>query len=371
MNRYKKIVENFLIEGELVEVKPFGSGHINETLLVSINNNNLLEKYILRKINNHVFKDPEIVVLNTVYTINHIKNKMQELGESNYTHKKMNLLKTFNFQYYYKDLEGFYWCLFDFIDDAYTVDFVDNNEKAYQAAKAFGRFQKFMIDADISKYQESIPNFHNLDKRLNDLDEALMLNPIGRVKKASEEIKIINNYRHLSTKIKRMKENNEIPTRITHNDTKINNVMFNKETNKAQCVIDLDTVMPGTILFDFGDMVRTSTSPVEEDERDLSKVTMRLEIFESLLKGYLEELIDELEEVEIENLLYGAQVIVYEQAVRFLTDYLVGDLYYKVKYELHNLIRARNQFALLTSIEEQFNEMKEILYKYTCAKTSL
>lgn len=365
MNRYKKIVENFLIDGELVEVKPFGSGHINETLLVSINNYSQLEKYILRKINNNVFKDPEIVILNTVNTIDHLRSKMQELGASKFDHKKMKMIKTFDFKYYFRDSKGSYWCLFDFIDDAYTVDFVQNKEKAYEAAKAFGRFQKFMIDADINDYQESIPDFHNLEKRLFDFDKALKSDPVDRVNKASEEIRKIAEYRYLSNNIKQMVENKILPTRITHNDTKINNIMFNKKTDKGQCVIDLDTVMPGTVLFDFGDMVRTSTSPVKEDETDISKVTMRLEIFESLLKGYLEELVDELEDTEINNLVYGAKVIIYEQAVRFLTDYIMDDVYYSTEYPDHNWVRTKTQLALLDSMMKQNNEIERIANRIT------
>ena len=186
---------------------------------------------------------------------------------------------------------------------------------------------------------------------------------VGRAKDASKEIKVANSFRFLSEKITSLINNKELPIRITHNDTKINNVMLNKETNEGQCVIDLDTVMPGTVLYDFGDMVRTSTSPVEEDENDITKVTMRLDIFEALAKGYLEELAEVLTELEISNLIYGAKVIVYEQAIRFLTDYLMNDAYYSTSYPEHNLIRTRTQLALLQSIDNQTEEMERIVEK--------
>lgn len=364
----EQIISNFKINGDFVEAKPYGNGHINETLLVSFNQVGLKTEYILRKINKYVFKNPEIVVSNTVNVIDHITEKLKEAGDINISNHVMELIEAKNSTYYFIDEQDDYWCAVLFISAAYTVEYVETYGQAYQAAKAFGHFQKLLIDADINLYKDSIPNFHNLDSRIKAFDIALKEDRAGRVKLAKKEIESANSYRTLSEKITRLLHNNELPIRVTHNDTKINNVMLNKETNEGECVIDLDTVMPGTVLYDFGDMVRTSTSPVAEDEKDVSKVTMRLNIFEALVQGYLEELAEVLTEVEISNLIYGAKVIVYEQAIRFLTDYIKNDVYYNVNYPEHNLIRTRTQLALLKSMDNQKDKMQKVIDKYSKLK---
>lgn len=361
----EQIISNFKIDGEFIGIKPFGNRHINETFLVTFNQAGLKTEYIFRKINKYVFKNPVIVVDNTVNVINHITKKLMEAGESNISNHVMELIETKDSKYYFIDAQDDYWCSVVFIKDAYTVEYVETSEQAYQAARTFGRFQNQLIDADVNEYKDSIPNFHNLESRLIAFDIAVKENSVGRIKDASKEIELANSFRFISEKIINLIKNNELPIRITHNDTKINNVMLNKETNEGECVIDLDTVMPGTVLYDFGDMIRTSTSPVEEDEKDISKVTMRLDIFEALAKGYLEELAEALTEVEISNLIYGAKVIVYEQAIRFLTDYIMNDVYYSISYPEHNLIRTRTQLALLESIDEQTEEMERIVEKYS------
>ena len=363
-NIVEHIIAQYKINGNFVKFKPFGNGHINDTYLVTFNQSESQVEYILRKINKYVFKNPHIVVDNTVNVIKHISDKLKEEGKKDITNNVLQLVEARDSKYYYLDKNKDFWCTLIFLKNAYTVEFVETVDQAYQAAKAFGKFQKYLLDAKIDDYGYTIPNFHNLNSRLVAFDQALENNVVNRLSTCQAEIDAINKNRNISDKITNLLKNNELPIRITHNDTKVNNVMLNKETNIGECVIDLDTVMPGTVLYDFGDMVRTSTSPVEEDEKDVSKVFMRIEIFEALVKGYLEELSSHLKEVEIENLIYGAKVIVYEQAVRFLTDYLNGDLYYNTKYEDHNLVRARTQIALLESINEQNNEMEKIVNSY-------
>ncbi|MCF6270080.1 MAG: aminoglycoside phosphotransferase family protein [Melioribacteraceae bacterium] len=360
----EKIISNFRICGDFIEAKPFGNGHINDTFLVSYNQAGIEVKYILRKINKYVFKNPEVVIQNTVNVISHITEKLKAEGVKEISNYVIQLVKSKNNNFHYIDDNKDYWCAVFFIENTYTVESVRTEEQAYQAAKAFGRFQKLLIDAELNQYKDTIPNFHNLDSRLIVFDKALEKDEVGRAKKIEEELEKAKLYRNISKKITDLIKGNELPIRITHNDTKINNVMLNKETNNGQCVIDLDTVMPGTVLYDFGDMVRTSTSPVEEDEKDISKVTMRINIFEALVKGYLEELSDVLTELEITNLIYGVKVIVYEQAIRFLTDYIMNDVYYNINYSEHNLVRARTQIALLESIEEQTEAMEKIVKKY-------
>ena len=360
----KEIISNFKIYGDFIDAKPFGNGHINDTYLVKFNQAGIEVKYILRKINKFVFKNPEAVVNNTVKVYKHISKKLIELQIKEVSNHVMQLVESNKDNYHFEDENNDFWCVVLFIDNAYTVEKIETEEQAYRAAKAFGQFQSFLLDANANEYQDTIPNFHNLKGRLIDFELALKNDLIGRVKQTSKEIEIANSYRYLEEKITLMIENKELPIRVTHNDTKINNVMLNKKTDIEQCVIDLDTVMPGIVLYDFGDMVRTFTSPAEEDEKELSKVTMRIEIFEKLIQGYLTALGSVLSKIEIDNLIYGALVITYEQLIRFLTDYLNGDIYYSTKYDEHNLVRTRTQIALLESIIEQKDKMEIIVTKY-------
>ncbi len=363
-NIIEKIISNFRVYGDFIDAKPFGNGHINDTFLTTYNQAGIEVKYILRKINKYVFKYPEIVIENTVNVISHVTEKLKAEGEKEISNNVMQLIKSKNSNFHFVDENRDYWCVVLFLENTYSIEFVEKDEQAYQAAKAFGRFQKYLVDADLNQFKETIPNFHNLKSRLLIFNNALEKGNIGRIKEAREEIEKAKSYNYLSKKITSLLSKNELPIRITHNDAKINNVLLNKETHEGQCVIDLDTIMPGTVLYDFGDMVRTFTSPFEEDEKDLSKVTICISIFEALVKGYLEELSDELTEIESTNLIYGAKVIIYEQALRFLSDYLMNDVYYKTNYLEHNLVRARTQFALLESIETKTAELESIIMKY-------
>jgi hypothetical protein len=359
-NELKHIAENFAVPGKFVSGRKFGNGHINDSFLVEFSNSHK-KKYILRRINHNVFKKPEIVVSNSITAVNHIKQKLIKEGIANYEEYVLTFIETKEKQYYHKDINENYWCLTLFFEDYYTVEFVKNASQAYSAAKAFGKFQKQLSDVPLDMFKPTIPDFHNLAKRMLSYYDVLGKNPMERAQNAEDEIIAIKNFLWIAADNSRLKTNFNIPTRITHNDTKINNVMLHKETNEGLCVIDLDTVMPGTVLFDFGDMVRTSTSPVAEDEKDISKVTMQIDIFEALVKGYMSELKPELTQDEVSNLVFGAYLIVFEQAVRFLTDYLAGDVYYNIDYPEHNLVRTKNQLALLKSIDKQSSEMKKIV----------
>ncbi len=362
MKHAEQILTNFSLPGKFIEAKPFGSGHINDTLLVSFENEGKRERYILRRINDFVFKEPKKIIENTLNVTNHIRQKLVEAKEEEINNKVLTLLKTKDGKYYFLNGKD-YWCLIYFIEIAYTVDNVDTEKQAYEAAKAYGKFQKYLYDFDTTNCYITIKNFHNLPNRIVTFKETLELATNNRLKCAKEEIKLSEKYMYLKDEFNELLTK-KLPNRITHNDTKINNIMLHKETNEGLCVVDLDTVMPGTILNDFGDMVRTFTSPALEDSKDFTKVKMRLPIFDALVKGYLYELNDYLTKDEVENLVLGSKIIVFEQAIRFLIDYLAGDVYYKVEYDLHNLNRARNQFALLASIEEQSHEMEKIVRKY-------
>ena len=360
----KSIANNFIIYGDYIKSKPFGSGHINDTLLVTFNQAGEEVSYIFRKINKNVFKNPETVINNTLLVTNHIKNKLELENKDDISRNVVTMVRARDNKYYYVDENNDFWSVLLFIKNAYTVDFVDTVDQAYKASKAFGKFTKQLSDIDVTMIKETIPNFHNLKNRLQMFDDAVKADAAQRVKLVSKEISDVDKNRSLANKISTLLNDGSLPIRIIHNDTKINNVMLDKETNEGLAVIDLDTVMPGTVLYDFGDMIRSSGSPVEEDETDISKINMRINIFEAIVKGYLSELKDVLTKTEIENLVYGVEVIVYEQAVRFLTDYIMSDVYYSIKYEDHNLVRARNQFALLESIQKQKYEMEKIINKY-------
>ncbi len=356
----KNIVNKFRVSGEFINAEPFGSGHINDTLLVELLSSGKTAKYILRKINGYVFQKPGLIVENTVMITNHIREKLRRAGEEDLKRKVLSLIETHDGKYSYIDEDGNYWCMMLFIDNAYTVDFVETGKQAYEAAKAFGKFQKYLSDFDVSKCHVTIENFHNLSNRLSKYDNALMKDTVNRASGIKKEIELVRKFRYIENGFQNLLTKN-IPLRITHNDTKINNVMLDMNTGKGLCVIDLDTVMPGIILNDFGDMVRTFTSPVAEDESDTSKVFVRMDIYNELVNGYLNEVKVFLTEDEITNLALGSKIIVYEQAIRFLTDYIEGDVYYKTEYPAHNLVRAKNQFALLESIEQNYDEMQNIV----------
>lgn len=363
MKRIKQILNNFYINGEFIDAKVYGSGHINDTFLVRYEQSGKQKNYILRRINDYVFKEPKLIIENTINVTNHIRKKLVEGNETEINSKVLTLLNSKSGESFYFD-ENDYWCLLYFIENGYTVDQVQNNQQAYQAAKAYGKFLKLLSDFDLRKCQITIKDFHNLSNWIISFENAIHKDQKNRIKKISSEIEIAFSYMYFNDEYKKLQKHN-LPIRITHNDTKINNVMFHKQTDEGLCVIDLDTVMPGIILNDFGDMVRTFTSPVLEDEKVFSNVTMRLPIFDAVVKGYLEELNGYLTKAEINNFVLGAKLVVFEQAIRFLTDYIDGDAYYKVEYDLHNLNRAKNQLALLSSIEKQSDEMEKIVGKYS------
>ncbi len=355
------IINNFCVEGVFSESISYGSGHINETYLITINREEQVDKYILRKINQNVFKNPQTLVNNTTRITDHLRKK----SSSPQTNREvLRLIRTNNNRFFHVDKTGEYWCLLIFICEAYTLDSVETTQQAYNAAKAFGNFTFQISDLDISTIYDTIPDFHNLENRLVQFDLAKEKDEFNRLQYLKHEITSIDKNRHLSIKLANLFDEQQLPIRIIHNDTKISNVMFDRETEESLAVIDLDTVMRGSILYDFGDMVRSYTNSSSEDSSDITSVKMRIDIFEAIVKGYLSVTKNMLSTLEIDNLVLGAEAIVFEQAVRFLSDYLVNDLYYPIKYADHNLIRAKNQFALLNSIQNQKSEMLKIINSY-------
>ena len=355
----KEVSSHFDIWGDFLWCERYGSGHINDTYLAVFNQAGHQIKYIVQRINTNIFKQPEQLMENISRVLNHSKLKLK--GRKDATRRALTIVNANDGKPFFVDGEGKYWRAYLFVDRARTYDVLESPEFAYQAAKAFGSFQKLLADIPGDRLHETIPNFHNTPSRLADFDKALAADVCGRAESAKAEIEFLQKNRTMASKLLDLMAEGKIPERITHNDTKINNVMLDDETGEGICVIDLDTIMPGISLYDFGDLVRTSTSPAAEDEKDLSKVYARREMFEALARGFLEGAGGCLTPAEIENMPFSGMLITFEIGVRFLTDYLDGDKYFKTKREGHNLDRCRTQFKLVQSLQEQEDKMNEIM----------
>jgi hypothetical protein len=291
----------------------------------------------------------------------HIHSKFASAKYS--SRRTLQLMYTHDGAPYHKDKDGNHWRSYIFIELARTYDVLETDEQARQAAKAFGDFQKYLVDIPGGRLNETIPNFHNTPARFKALEEAIQKDVKNRAAGVKAEIDFALKHKDITGVLLDLNAKGEIPERITHNDTKLNNVMIDDETQEGICVIDLDTVMPGLAHYDFGDMVRTGTSPAAEDERDLSKVTMRMNMFEALLRGYMSAAGDFLNKTEKKMLPFSGKLITFEIGIRFLTDYLAGDVYFKIKRADHNLDRCRTQFKLVESIESQEDEINQLVEK--------
>jgi hypothetical protein len=366
-NTIKSISYEFAIAGDFVEGKEIDSGHINSTYIATYRRDDgQLRRYILQRINEHVFKDPMAVIKNVECVTLHINWKVlrvkRDLGG-----QTINMYPARGGRFFAVGPGGGIWRCYNFIEGCKTYDVVENTRQAYQAARAFGSFQDLVSDIDAEDVVETIPDFHNTPKRFERFLEVVQSDPKGRLKEVEKEVQFVKEREGLCNHLVSLLEAGELPPRITHNDTKLNNVMIDEETDEAVCVIDLDTVMPGLSAYDFGDLVRTATSPAAEDETDLSKVDMRMSMFEALAEGYLDGC-DCLTSAEIDNLVTGGKVITLETAIRFLTDYLEGDVYFKTEREGHNLDRARTQIALVARIEEKEEEMQRFVSRVAKSK---
>jgi hypothetical protein len=354
MYDFPYIAGKFYPEGKFYSCEPYGSGHIHETFLLIKSSGDSIKKFILQRFNNFVFKEPEKVLNNIRKITSHLKQS-SGLQDSLY----LSMLPTFDNKYWYRDELNNYWRCFNFIEDSYTINRVEENSQAYEAARLFGTFISALSNFKPENLEITIPDFHNIKKRLDYLDQAFLSGTVKRKLAAGDEVRrTFQYYRMVANYLCILPD---IPVRVTHNDTKINNVLFSTSTGKGLCVIDLDTVMPGTVLSDFGDMVRTFANSADEDEKDLSKVFFNPGIFKEMTAGFLEGTGTILEPVEKNNLLLGGKIIIYMQAIRFLTDYLSGDPYYKTDYPDHNLVRARNQLKLLDSFLEHESEAASVI----------
>jgi len=356
----KEICSKFAIYGDFLVAVPFGSGHINDTYQVTYDQGGVRLHYTLQRINHHVFKNPVQVMENVDRVTNHLLHKIRTRHIE--TKKRtLRLLRTFTNHPYVKDDAGNHWRAYVVVENARSYEVLESEDQAFMAAKAFGEFQCDLTDLPGPRLHETIVDFHNTPKRLEKLRQAIKLDKLGRAKAVKREIDFVFEREADAGKLIKLNQAGDIPERITHNDTKVNNILIDDLTGEGICVIDLDTVMPGLALYDFGDMVRAGTSPAEEDEVDLSKVGMRFSMFEAMLKGFLASSGGFLTPAERENLPFAGKLITLEVGMRFLTDYLEGDVYFKVKHERHNLDRCRNQFKLAESMEYQMPKMMKLL----------
>ena len=338
---------------------PYGNGHINDTFLVnSKKSDGSPKRYILQAINTNVFKKPEQVMHNIEKVTSFLKTRESD------QRRVMSLVYTKNGAAYHTDSEGRCWRLYDFIEDSLCLDLPETPEDFYQSAVAFGQFQNYLNEFPVSELFETIPDFHNTPDRYRKFLNAVEADVCGRAKDVAGEIDFVMERANFYSVLYDAQKEGKIPFRVTHNDTKINNVMLDSKTRTALCVIDLDTIMPGFSVNDFGDSIRFGASTAAEDEKDLDKVWMDLDLFESYAKGFLKGCGGLLTKDEIELMPEGAKMMTIECGMRFLTDYLEGDTYFKTKYPEHNLDRCHTQFKLVADMEEKWDEMKAIVKKY-------
>ena len=362
-NDVRMSASHFDVSGELVNVEECHNGHINRTYFLTYKNGESTKRYVMQMVNTDIFKKPDEVMENIVNVTAHIRKGLEAKGIDP-DRRTLNVIWTKSGKWGHVDRRGIYWRMYDFVEDSECYMQVESAEMFEKVGFAFGKFQRQLADFDASVLHESIPNFHNTEWRFANLEKAIAENKSGRAHLVSDEIKFALDRKNITSFINNSIADGSIQLRVTHNDTKLNNIMIDRESGEGICVIDLDTVMPGSVLADFGDSIRFGASSAAEDETDLDKVYCRLDMFESYAKGFIEGLEGSLSESEIRALPMGALILTYETGIRFLSDYLDGDTYFRVSYPNHNLDRARNQFKLVADMEEKMAEMNTIIEKY-------
>ena len=356
----KSVTKHFHIDGELADARPVARGHINDTYILAGEKNGVAARYVLQRINHAVFKDPPSMMTNIIRVTEHISARMRQI-DAPLASRQLTVIAADDGRGYYEDSDGNFWRIYNFIENAVTRDALESTELAFEAARMFGWFQRMLIDLPGPVLHETIGDFHNTPRRFEVFQEVLAADTLNLAKDARHEIDFVSENSGLCDVLLDLAGKGEIPGRIAHNDTKINNVMLDENTDKGVCVIDLDTVMPGLSVYDFGDMVRTATCSAAEDERDLSRVAVDLNMFEALVRGYLAEAGRFLTSAEKRHLVFAGKLITFEQLIRFITDYLAGDVYYKTSRDGHNLDRSRTQMKLVQSIVEREEVMTELV----------
>jgi len=357
----KQIVEQFSIEGHYLSGEPFGSGHINDTFIIHTSDRRY-RKLLLQRVNHHVFKNVPQLMKNFELVTRHIKKKIEEEKDLRFEKCCYVYIPTKNSSSYYKDSDGNFWRLVPFIENSHSYNVVNNPDLAYKGGWIFGKFLAWVADLSPNQFFETILHFHDVEKRLLWFDEAVERDPLGRVKEVQSEIEFVRQRQDEMKIIQKLGREGRIPLRVTHNDTKFNNILFDTNDNPL-CVVDLDTVMPGYVHFDFGDAIRICANRAAEDEPDLDKIQFDLELFKAFAKGYLKETRQYLNQTEIDYLAFSSKLMTFIMGLRFLTDYVDGDHYYKIHHPKHNLQRARAQFTLLKRMEENYEKMREIIFQ--------
>jgi hypothetical protein len=360
---FAELVDNFEFAGDFVDATRHDSGHINETYVACFQENGgPPRRYILQRVNHHVFRNPEGVMRNIQAVTAHLRRKVT-LDGGDPERETLNLVRS-NGGICHKTAAGEYWRAYMLIDGANSYDAAESLEHVYNAARAFGRFQQLLSDFEPDQLYVTIPDFHDTPKRLDALVRAVERDARGRARSIRAEIDFCMQRAGQTSLLVDLLDRGELPVRVTHNDTKFNNVMIDDETGEGVCVIDLDTVMPGLSLYDFGDAVRSAANTAAEDERDLSKVHFDLDTFRHLTRGYLDAARGFLTPAEIDLLPFSARLMTLECGMRFLTDHLDGDVYFRIHRENHNLDRCRTQFKLVAEMEEQETEMEQVVETY-------
>lgn len=346
----------FACKGAVISCERYGSGHINDTFRL------VCEKhpYILQRMNTDIFKDPESLMKNVEGVTSFLRKEVIKNG-GDPDRETLNLIKTREGKPFYVDSVGNYWRMYLFIEGATCYNLVEKPEDFYQSGRAFGHFQRLLSQYPARELTETIPGFHDTPKRFESFKKAVKEDALHRAEGVLNEIKFVMDRGPDMGLAAHMLAKGELPLRVTHNDTKLNNIMIDDKTGEAVCIIDLDTVMPGLSIFDFGDSIRFGANTAEEDERDLSKVSLSLPLFEIYTKGFLEGCQGSLTREEIEMLPQGARLMTLECGMRFLTDYLQGDTYFKIAREKHNLDRCRTQFGLVADMEKKWGEMEAVV----------
>jgi len=359
MNELAPIVATFSVEGSPMSITPIGSGHINDSYLVTTSPDHV-PNYVLQRINHKIFKDISGLMNNISVITNYIRKKL-ELENSNYFGVQvLELVPTHTRELFHTDNDGNFWRMYLHISGSRSYDRIENPELAYEGGKAFGQFQSLTAGIDPNALAITIPRFHDIVWRLEQFEEAIRSDFANRISRIPDEINFVRERALEMHTIHRLLEQGRLPMRVTHNDTKFNNILFNS-ANNAICIVDLDTVMPGTILYDFGDAIRTGANTADEDESNLEQVDLDLGLFEAYARGFLETAKTSITPIELDHLTFSAKFMTYIIGLRFLTDYINGDTYYKIYFPGHNLQRAKAQFKLLESMEKKFERMRTII----------
>lgn len=353
---FPSIINQFAVSGTVTSIRPIGEGHINDTFLVTTEGDDLPD-YILQRINHGIFKDVNGLMENISRVTVHI-NRKHIADPQTFSLEAPQLIPCMLNQNCYQDEAGNYWRCYNYIP--HNTSSTISAKQAFEGGKGIGKFQAMLADLPGGALHETIPGFHNINMRLDNLKKVLAQSPADRLNLVRQEVEMIFSREEEMYRIYLLEKEGKIPSRITHNDTKFNNILFDA-TGRAICIIDLDTVMNGSVLYDFGDAVRTLCNTAAEDEADLSKVNFDLALFEHFAKGYLNETRSILNEAEISLLAFSCKLLTYMMAVRFMTDYLAGDVYFKIKHPLHNYHRANNQLKLFGCMERDVEKMERVI----------